>query len=206
MRDELHVHESGGSSQLSATKSSQRLDRRDTPVVNTSTATTLLPSTHMREMLASYKQTYSRCLQPPAPLCALLTDCVIMKPPRCTLHTARRLDTQGFGRVYDPSLECKLYGWGRSHFYELLQTTAYPNPKKPGFRTPVEITPAQLGGLDPAQIKSIQAGATGTAAGLAIMCTCSTYITISCCTHRQGWCSLLLPPASLHNSWRRSQR
>ncbi len=77
--------------------------------------------------------------------------------------------------MYDPSLECKLYGWGRNQFSELLQTVTNPNPRQAGFRTPVEITPAQLGGLDPAQIKSIQAGATGTAAGLAVMCTCSTY-------------------------------
>ncbi len=83
--------------------------------------------------------------------------------------TARWLSTDGVGRVYDPNVDCKLWGWGRLTANEILQ----PYQGRTGVYAPVEITADQLGQqFDPAQIKSIQAGATGTAASFAVMCTC----------------------------------
>ena len=52
---------------------------------------------------------------------------------------------------------------------ELLQPVGAKAKKR--FQSPVEMSGSALGTLDPNNIKSIQAGATGTASGIALTCT-----------------------------------
>lgn len=59
---------------------------------------------------------------------------------------------------------CKLWGWGRNVEGQLLQ------PQGEAFHGPVQITQAQLGGLDPTNIASLHSGATAASCGLAVTC------------------------------------
>jgi hypothetical protein len=61
---------------------------------------------------------------------------------------------------------CKLWGWGRNVEGQLLQSQgeAFHRPRA------VQITQAQLGGLDPTNIASLHSGATAASCGLAVTC------------------------------------
>ncbi len=62
-------------------------------------------------------------------------------------------------------MNCRLWGWGRNTFNELLE---YPAGMA---RAPVELTQYVSAYFDPAQVKSIQGGTNGAAVGIAVMCT-----------------------------------
>ena len=77
-----------------------------------------------------------------------------------------RLNTDGSGREYLADHDCKLWGFGNNAFSELLQPKIQPALAR--YYTPVDMTPSLP--FDPADIRSIQAGATGVAAGFAVLC------------------------------------
>lgn len=103
------------------------------------------------------------------------TPCVVplvsLRARVCAHAVAAAVDgrsTDGVGRPYDPAAhDCKLWGWGSNKYGELLQPIA---SKSQAFKTPILITPKQLGPLDPGDIRSIQSGTTACRVGLAVTC------------------------------------
>jgi hypothetical protein len=91
----------------------------------------------------------------------------IMRTHVCLTCAAR--STNGDGRPAPTGPEtCQLWGWGRNTNSELLQPIG--KGTKASYSGPVEIKGAVLGGLDPADIRSIQGGTTGSASGIAVTC------------------------------------
>jgi hypothetical protein len=115
--------------------------------------------------------------------------------------TCAARSTNGDGRPAPTGPEtCQLWGWGRNTNSELLQPIG--KGTKASYSGPVEIKGAVLGGLDPADIRSIQGGTTGSASGIAVTCAwgawlCQEVCPIQCpCLSLSPVPLLPLPPAA----------